>query len=384
MEIALPLSPADFAKNYQEKKPLLMRQVVDADRFSWRDANEIYDRSDVASEDFKLSLDGVRAKSEYVESYLDVGTRRHRLIKPVVYDYLRRGATLTANKIKNEPKVMRFARQIADFTSRQIVSSAYAAFGSKDSFRCHWDTRDVFAIQLIGRKRWIIYPPSLESPWHTQQSRDYEQDYPCPTTPYMDVILEAGDILYVPRGWWHNPLPLDQETFHLALGTFPVYTMDYLSWLMSQMPSCIGARRSLSTWQSDEQALIDVSEDLHTLINNPENYARFMDTFIGATRVDSPLAIEQLGNPTCNELDGITKLRLASSGLVKSSEQYVIANGTKINLDHSGERLLRHITDVPGISVDELVSKCSDMNSHAVRTLLTELCRQDVLELYGY
>ena len=156
-----------------------MRQVVDADRFSWRDANEIYDRSDVASEDFKLSLDGVRAKSEYVESYLDVGTRRHRLIKPVVYDYLRRGATLTANKIKNEPKVMRFARQIADFTSRQIVSSAYAAFGSKDSFRCHWDTRDVFAIQLIGRKRWIIYPPSLESPWHTQQSRDYEQDYPC-------------------------------------------------------------------------------------------------------------------------------------------------------------------------------------------------------------
>ncbi|WP_432653581.1 JmjC domain-containing protein [Pseudomonas aeruginosa] len=34
-----------------------------------------------------------------------------------------------------------------------MVSSAYLAFGKKSSFRCHWDTRDVFAIQLIGGGR---------------------------------------------------------------------------------------------------------------------------------------------------------------------------------------------------------------------------------------
>src|SRR5690606_23078204 len=131
-----------------------------------------------ASNDFKLSCDGIRPKHEYVESYWDIGTLRHRLGKPVVYDYLKKGATLIANKIKHEPKVEHFARQVAEFTGRQVVSSAYAAFGEKDSFRCHWDTRDVFVIQLIGRKRWIVYEPSFEAPLYTQQSRDYEHLYP--------------------------------------------------------------------------------------------------------------------------------------------------------------------------------------------------------------
>lgn len=384
MKVTLPISPAEFSEYYQEKKPLLMRQAISTSYFSWKDANEIFDRSDVASEDFKLSLDGVRPKHEYVESYLDVGTRRHRLVKPVVYDYLRRGATLTANKIKNEPKVTGLARQIADFTSRQIVSSAYAAFGNKDSFRCHWDTRDVFAVQLIGCKRWILYPPSLESPWHTQQSRDYEHLYPRPTEPYLDVILEAGDILYVPRGWWHNPLPLDQETFHLSLGTFPIYMKDYLDWVMTQIPNYVGARRSLSTRDHDEEALADISQYLCKFISSAENYKLFIDAYVGGTRMDSPLAIEQLGNPARLDLEGSTRLRLAINGPLKYFQNYLIANGTKINLDSGGERLIRYISDFPGVSVNELLSKCVDMSSGAVAGLLMELCRQDILEFYDY
>ncbi|MFC3607481.1 hypothetical protein [Stutzerimonas tarimensis] len=124
-----------------------MKGAVSSNDFSWRDANEIFERSNVASNDFKLSCDGIRPKHEYVESYWDIGTLRHRLIKPVVYDYLRNGATLIANKIANEPKVNQFARRVAEFTGRQVVSSAYAAFGERDSFRCHWNTRDVIAVR---------------------------------------------------------------------------------------------------------------------------------------------------------------------------------------------------------------------------------------------
>ena len=179
---------------------MLMRGAIStgSSNFSWQDANEIFERADVASNDFKLSFDGIRPKHEYVESYLDIGTLRHRLIKPVVYDYLRKGATLIANKIANEPRVDALARQIAEFTGRQTVTSAYAAFGERDSFRAHWDTRDVFAIQLIGRKRWIVYEPSMELPLYMQQSKDFEQQHPCPEKPYMDFILEAGDIFYLP------------------------------------------------------------------------------------------------------------------------------------------------------------------------------------------
>jgi len=369
-----------FVAAYEEKKPLLLKGAMSKGDFSWRDANEIFTRADVTSNDFKLSLDGVRSKHEYVESYLDIGTLRHRLIKPVVYDYLKKGATLIANKLVNEPKVDELARQIAELTGRQTVTSAYAAFGERDSFRAHWDTRDVFVIQLIGRKRWIVYEPSFESPLYMQQSKDVEQHYPCPKEPYMDFILEAGDVFYLPRGWWHNPLPIGEETFHLAVGTFPAYTTDYMEWAFRQLPSFVGARKSLSAWEADKENLAAVGWYIDEFINDPENYRRFMDEFIGATRVESPLAVELFGNPKTGTIPDSTRIRLSANKPHGLADNYLIANGTKLNLDETGVRLIRCIAESPAISLGELVGRLADIDADKLRVLVHELCRQDVLE----
>lgn len=358
-----------------------MKEAFSKEGFSWRDANEIFERCDVASEDFKLAFDGIRPKHEYVESYLDIGTLRHRLIKPVVYDYLRRGATLIANKIANEPKVSHFARAVADFTGRQVVSSAYAAFGSQDSFRCHWDTRDVFAIQLIGRKRWIAYEPSFEAPLFTQQSKDYEHLYPCPGGPYMDFILEAGDVFYLPRGWWHNPLSLGEPTFHLALGTFPAYTVDYLGWVINHMPELLEARRSLSHWEEDRDTLAAVGQHLDAFIKNPDNYHRFLDEFVGSIRVESPLMMEVFGNPAVDSIPERAGLRLSANKPHGLEMGYFIANGTRLNLDEKGVWLIRRIADRPGISIADLAAQSLGEDTGKLLALVTELCRQDILEL---
>ncbi|UVJ44497.1 cupin domain-containing protein [Pseudomonas sp. LS1212] len=384
MSISFGISSSDFFSQYQEKKPLLLKKALSVACFSWRDVNEIVARSDVVSHDFKLSLGGVLPKHKYTESYLDVGTLRHRLLKPVVYDYLKNGATLIANKIKNEPLVDRYARQIAEFTGRQVISSAYVAFGSKDSFRCHWDTRDVFAIQLIGRKRWIVYEPSLAFPLYTQQSKDYEQQYPCPATPYMDFILEAGDIFYLPLGWWHNPLPLGEATFHLAVGTFPAHAMEYLSWVFRQMPEFVEARQTFGGWEEDRKKIIAVAKCLNGYITDPGNYHRFMDEFVGSTRVDSALAMEVLGNPNCSSVPDHAGIRLCASKPLAVSDRYIIANGTKLNLDNQGVQLIRCIAKHPRISLATLITKFPETDSVKLRQLVTELCRQDVLELTHY
>ena len=381
MSINFSISSNDFIKNYQEKKPLLMKRAVPLEAFSWRDVNGIFERSDVASNDFKLAYKGIRAKSEYIESYWDVGTLRHRLIKPVVYDFLRKGATLITNKIANEPSVNQFVARIADFTGRQIVSSAYIAFGSQDSFRCHWDTRDVFAIQLIGRKRWIVHEPSFMAPLYTQQSKDYDQQYPCPDAVYMDCILEPGDLFYLPRGWWHNPLPIGEATFHLALGTFPAYTMDYLSWTMQHMPDFLEARQSLSDWKNDQETVQAVGRHLNTFINDPENYQRFMDEFIGSTRQQSPLAMELFGDPSSEGILEQSRLRLTVHRPHGLDGGYLIVNGTRLSLDDQGARLIRSIAQRPGISLAELIGNHPDIDAVKMRKVINELCHQDVLEL---
>ncbi|MFY1842352.1 JmjC domain-containing protein [Achromobacter xylosoxidans] len=360
---------------------MLVRGACQPQQFTWRDANGVFERRDVLSDDFKLNHDGVLQKSKYVESYLDVGELRHRLIKPALYDYLRDGATLIANKIQGEPIVDTLSRQIGRFTGHAVVSSAYAAFGTRDSFRAHWDTRDVFAIQLLGRKRWIVYEPSMPDPLYTQQSKDYEHAYPCPEQPCMDFVLEAGDVFYLPRGWWHNPLPLGEATFHLSFGVFPPLAVNYLTWAVQQSVSFVELRRAIADWDDSRETIATMARHITDFLSNPENYHQFQDEFVAATRLNSPLSMDILGNPHGAGIAEEQRIQVSASALQSLQRHYLIANGTKIHLDETGLAIIRTIAQSPGIRLRELLVRHPDIEPGKIRRLITDLCHQDVTEL---
>ncbi|MDD0975996.1 JmjC domain-containing protein [Pseudomonas fontis] len=383
MVIDFNISKAHFIDQYQGKKPLLIKNAFDVSQaFSWADANQIIERSSVDSDDFKILHNGLVPKHEYVEAYYDVGMVRHRLIKSAVYERMKNGATLIANKIVNEPKVHAFARQVAQFTGRQTVSSAYAAFGRQASFQTHWDTRDIFSIQLLGRKRWIVYEPSFNDPLYMQQSKDLEQDYPCPAEAYMDFILAPGDVLYLPRGWWHNPLPFEEETFHLSIGTFPAHALDYLQWsVQQQLPTLAAARKAMRTFEHDRETLSQLVTQFAELITDPAHYERFMDAFDAAQRVETPLAIDLLGNASVKQLPDHVGLQLSANCTLSIAQNYLIANGTRITLDPQALLLVSTIEQSPGIRLGELLARRPDLDSAKLRDLMFELCHQDILEL---
>lgn len=197
----------------------------------------------------------------------------------------------------------------------------------------------------------------------------------------MDFILEAGDIFYLPRGWWHNPLPIGEETFHLAVGTFPAYAIDYAQWALQQLPEFVSARKSLHDWEQDRQTVASLGQHLDAFLNDPDNYRRFMDEFMGATRLESPLAIDLFGNPACGRLVDDVPLRLSANRPHGLADGYVIANGTKLNLDVTGARLIACIAASPGIRLGEVLGRLSDLDSGKLRSLIQQLCHQDVLEL---
>lgn len=381
IQIDLGMSVDEFHKSYFGKQPLLVKNACRHEAFSWREANEIFERRDVLSSDFKLMHDGIVEKFKYVESYWDVGEQRHRLIKSAVYDYLRDGATLIANKIKGEPVVESISRQVGSITGHQIVSSAYVAFGTRDSFRAHWDTRDVFAVQLIGRKRWLVYEPSLPYPVYTQQSKDYERAFPCPDQPCMDFVLEAGDVFYLPRGWWHNPIPLGEATFHLSLGVFPPLAVQYLAWAVEQSQSFVEARKSVGEWNESKEIIVAMSKYIADFLASSENYRQFQDDFLAATRLDSSLDLDTLGNPSRSGIRDEHCVQVCASAFHSLNRRYLIANGTKVNLDDSGLAILRSVARTPGISVGELLGRHPDIMPVKMRMLITALCRQDVMEI---
>jgi predicted transcriptional regulator len=59
----------------------------------------------------------------------------------------------------------------------------------------------------------------------------------------------------------------------------------------------------------------------------------------------------------------------------------MLANGTKPNLSEHSQRLIRCLVAEPGITVSELAARLPGRDLKKLRQLVTELYRQDTLEL---
>lgn len=369
-----------FFRKYQGTSPLLIKKAVTPDLIQWGDVNEILARHDVTSENFKLMRGYVIPKAEYMESYLEVATVKYRVIKPILYDLMREGASLVLNKIEGAPKIDAIRKEIAQFAGRQTVVSGYAAFGTEVSFGNHWDTHDVFAVQLIGRKRWTIYKPTLEYPLYTHSSVGREHD--CGGEPFMDVVLEAGDVFYLPRGWWHTVSPTGGETFHLAIGTYPAYTVDYLQWLCTHvMPETVETRKALHDWKQDQNTFVTIAGQLTKELQNPENYQRFMQVFSAAQRSESRYTIEIFGNKNADPkiIPDTIGIRLNNNKNHDLTQD--IINGVKVKLDESSFEIIKIIAMYPEITISELLNRSPELSHEKLRALVYDLCHQDILEL---
>lgn len=153
MAIDFKISAESFKREYQERLPFIIKGAVDTSSVKWSDINDVIARCDPQSENFRVSFPGGNIdKDKYVRTYFHVGDVRRKLDTSALYGYLREGGALVANHIYDEPVFNDYAKDIAQFTGRQTVTSAYIAFGETDSDRAHWDFRDVFAVQLNHRQ----------------------------------------------------------------------------------------------------------------------------------------------------------------------------------------------------------------------------------------
>ncbi len=89
--------------------------------------------------------------------------------------------------------------------SSKIIYGIYVRiyFLLVQGFAPHYDDVEVFILQLEGRKRWRLYEPrnkQEELPrFSSPNFSPSEIGSPC-----QDVVLEAGDLLYFPRGTIHQ------------------------------------------------------------------------------------------------------------------------------------------------------------------------------------
>ncbi|WP_437722133.1 cupin-like domain-containing protein [Sorangium sp. So ce861] len=89
----------------------------------------------------------------------------------------------------------------------------------------HYDTSNILFGQVYGRKRYRMIAPFETSLFEGARAmyadRDPEQDAMSPVL-VKDVVLEPGEALFIPVGWWHHVRALD-VSISLGINSFPFH-----------------------------------------------------------------------------------------------------------------------------------------------------------------
>ena len=241
----------------------------------WERLNDILRRHRLDYPRLRLMRDG---KSLPVNSYLrHVSGARSRTpiarLQPVKFtQHLREGATLVLDAVEElSAPLEELAAGLEQFFHERIQINAYAGWHTSRGFDLHWDDHDVFILQVTGRKRWSVYGITTPHPLAGDSN-------PKPTgAPVWEATLEDGDFLYIPRGWWHVAIPLDEPTLHLTIGVHNRTGIDLLQWLTQQMRASEVFRQDLPRFATETERRAHLKRLEETLLAqwNDELLARY-------------------------------------------------------------------------------------------------------------
>jgi lysine-specific demethylase/histidyl-hydroxylase NO66 len=139
----------------------------------------------------------------------------------LVLKQLADGATLVLQGLHRIwPPLREFCQLLAADLGCAVQANAYLTPPGQTGFKTHYDTHDVFVLQIAGEKHWRVHEPVHPDPLPQQPwgGRADEVDAATATEPVLDQILYPGDVLYLPRGWLHAASAVDEVSLHVTLG----------------------------------------------------------------------------------------------------------------------------------------------------------------------
>lgn len=135
-----------------------------------------------------------------------------------IRDFLHKeGGSLVLDDLYHyHPPVARLWHRLMDVFRFPVTCTAYHTPAGAQTFQTHWDTDDVFVLQIDGPKRWVVCPPMIRSPLAHHSYNKYELEE---GEALVDHVLRPGELLYVPRGFIHRVAALEEApSVHITVG----------------------------------------------------------------------------------------------------------------------------------------------------------------------
>jgi hypothetical protein len=222
--------PADeFAERYWARQPLLTSAERLArhfrDLFSAAAVDELVSRRGLRAPFLRVAKNGSTLDDSAFTSGGGVGAA---IADQASDDKLLRlfagGATIVLQGLhRTWPPLLDFAQQLAADLGHPVQVNAYVTPPQNTGFSDHYDVHDVFVLQVEGEKRWRVRPPVHPLPLRDQpwDQRRLEVERAATRPPLLEVTLQPGDCLYLPRGFLHSATALGGVSTHVTIGVHP-------------------------------------------------------------------------------------------------------------------------------------------------------------------
>jgi ribosomal protein L16 Arg81 hydroxylase len=224
--VALP--PSTFVATHWGKAPLLSRaaELGNPDGFtdllSPADADDLLSRRGLRTPFLRVAKDGqVLPATRYTGGGGAGAEITDQVLDERILDLYADGATLVLQGLhRNWPPLIDFTRELGAALNQPLQVNAYLTPAGNQGFATHYDTHDVFVLQVDGSKHWRIHEPVLSDPLERQAwgGRADEVSATAAGPPALDVTLAPGDALYLPRGWLHSAQAQQGSSLHLTVG----------------------------------------------------------------------------------------------------------------------------------------------------------------------
>jgi ribosomal protein L16 Arg81 hydroxylase len=315
-----------------------------------------------------------------------------------VYKRLGRGATIRIGNMPHlVPAIRRLASCLETALSSDIAINAYLTPPKARAFGAHYDNHDVFILQVEGAKSWTLRSPAEHLPLETVvRGREHWQRRTLPwetrlkTLPPIEKTrsyrLEAGDMLYVPRGQVHEVKTGESESLHLTVAA-PVVT-----WYEVAVDAVLAAaRRSPALrealrpgFATDAKARAEAARAAPAMLEALRTHMRADDLVRSVDRIGDQFVHSREGDwqgaaedmMRAGTIDAGTRLAirpgLACTSRESGADLLLLFAGRVVRLPVRAASMIDHILEARRFRIGDLPTVLSDESRIVVARILVE------------
>ncbi len=344
------LSPETFMRRHWQKKPLLVRQalpgvvppVTRAQMFALAQQEDVESRLIVAKGDAWKLRHGPLPRQALPA------------VKQPRWTLLVQGLDLHVAEAHEMLSRFRFVPQ----ARLDDLMISWASEGG--GVGAHMDNYDVFLIQVHGKRRWRIGPVADESlvpGVPLKLLANFE--------PTEDVVLEPGDMLYLPPRWGHDGIAVDGECMTCSVG-FRVPCEDELAReLLQRLPELMDEEEKGRLYRDPKQPATATPGQIPAALSDFARQA-LERALRDPARLHAALG-EILSEPKPNvwfeqdgEADVAGGVTLHRRSRMMYDEKFIFINGESFHAGGRDARLMRRLADAGALSAREVATLSDD------------------------